>query len=406
MNKRTLLITNGRAVLPDRVLDNAAIYMADGVIQQVGKGAGFTARAADTVIDADGGYILPGLVDLHSDAIEKELEPRPGAYFTTALAFSELEKKLAGHGITTMFHSFSLAGAEYGVRNDDGAATAIRQIAAIAGNRSLIRNRIHLRFEITNYQCLDIIMSLLADRMVNLLSFMDHTPGQGQYPTLEDYRYYMEKTYHLPGSAIEDNIAMKEDGRAKSQECVEKLGAVAREAGIPIASHDDDSPGRVAYYKGLGATINEFPINLETARAAHYGGNYVCVGAPNIVRGGSSGKGMRAVEAIAAESARVICSDYYPPAMLQSVFMLASGMLSLPEAARLATLEPARAVGLDRLGSLEEGRWGDAVVVNMRGDVPVITRTVVSGLQVYGVDYRTPITEGLQSENCRFCHQC
>lgn len=406
MKKRTLLITNGRVVLPDCVLEAAGIYMEDGIIQQVGKSANFTAQRADTVIDADGGYILPGLVDLHSDAIEKELEPRPGAFFDISLAFSELEKKLAGQGITTMFHSFSFAGAEYGVRNDAEAAAAIRRIKAMAGSRSLIRNRIHLRFEITNYQCLDIAVSLLADRMVNLLSFMDHTPGQGQYPTLEDYRRYMEKTYHLPYSAIEDNVAMKEEGRAMAHGCVEKLGSAAGEAGIPIASHDDDSPGRVSYYRGLGATINEFPIDLKTARAAHRSGNYVCVGAPNIVRGGSTGRGMRAADAIAAGSARVICSDYYPPAMLQSVFMLAGSMLSLPEAVRLATLEPARALGLDRLGSLEEGNWGDAVVVNTQGNVPVVTRTVVGGMQVYGVDYRTSITEGLQSENCRLCHQC
>ncbi|WP_449241531.1 alpha-D-ribose 1-methylphosphonate 5-triphosphate diphosphatase [Desulfoscipio gibsoniae] len=407
MKKTTLLITNGRVVLPDRVLDAAEIYMEEGIIQQVGKRTNINdARTADTVIDADGGYILPGLVDLHSDAIEKELEPRPGTFFDIAPAFSELEKKLAGQGITTMFHSFSFAGAEYGVRNDAEAAAAIRQIAAMVGYRSLIRNRIHLRFEITNYRCLDIVMSLLADRLVHLLSFMDHTPGQGQYPTLEDYRRYMEKTYHLPYSAIEDNIALKEKGRAMAHGCVEKLGSAAGKASIPIASHDDDSPGRVAYYRGLGAAINEFPINLETARAAHRSGNYVCVGAPNIVRGGSTGRGMRAADAIEAGLAGVICSDYYPPAMLQSVFVLADSMLSLPEAARLVTLEPARAVGLDRLGSLEEGKWGDAVVVNMRGDVPVVTRTVVGGVQVYGVNYRRSITEGLQSENCRFCHQC
>jgi alpha-D-ribose 1-methylphosphonate 5-triphosphate diphosphatase len=386
--KSTLLITNGRVVLPDRVIDAAEIYMEDGIINQVGKSINHTGRAADTMIDADGGYILPGLVDLHSDAIEKELEPRPGAFFKTELAFSELEKKLAGQGITTMYHSFSFAGAEYGVRNDTSAAGAIRQMAAMAGRRSLIRNRIHLRFEITNYQCLDIIMSLLADNMVNLLSFMDHTPGQGQYPTMEDYRCYMEKTYHLPFSAIENNVAVKEEGRARSHKCIEKLGTAAGAAGIPIASHDDDSPDRVAFYRGQGATINEFPINLKTAWAAHRSGNYVCVGAPNIVRGGSTGKSMRATDAIAAGSARVICSDYYPPAMLQSVFLLANNMLSLPEAVRLATLEPARAVGLDRLGSLEEGKWGDAVVVNVQGNVPVVTRAVVGGVQVYGVDYR------------------
>lgn len=395
--KNSLLITNGKVVLPDRVLPSGEVYIEGGIIRHTGKTGDYRGRAADKTLNAEGAYVLPGFVDLHSDAIEKELEPRPGAYFTTDLAYSELEKKLAGQGITTMYHSFSFAGAEWGVRNDSNAANIIRKIVSTARRRSLIRNKVHLRFEITNYSGLEIVRPLLQDKIVDLLSFMDHTPGQGQYPTLEDYRQYMEKTYHLPLSEIENNVSAKEKGRSRAAKTIDTLRAEARSAGIPMASHDDDSPERVSYYRRLGVTINEFPINLDTAKAAFHCGNHVCVGSPNIVRGGSTGKGMQAMEAVASGVVNIICSDYYPPSMLQAVFKMAGVTMSLPEAVRMASLEPARAVGLDNLGSLEEGKWGDAIIVNDQ-DIPVVTHTVVAGIQVYGVNYRFYEYLGQQNE--------
>ncbi|OAT85473.1 alpha-D-ribose 1-methylphosphonate 5-triphosphate diphosphatase [Desulfotomaculum copahuensis] len=395
---RTLLITNGRLVLPDRVLSGGEIRIENGIISRVGKQGQHRGKPPESLLDAEGGYVLPGLIDLHCDAIEKELEPRPEAFFDPVLAFSELEKKLAGQGITTMYHSFSFAGAEWGVRNDARAAAAIRQLADLTGYRSLIRNRVHLRFEITNRTGVDTAVSLLQENLVHLLSFMDHTPGQGQYPTLEDYRRYMEKTYHLPFDAVETIIAGKERGRLKADESIGMLSAAARTAGIPLASHDDDSMERVTLYRRYGATISEFPVNPAAARAASRYGNHVCVGAPNIVRGGSTGKGMPAVDAVAAGDARIICSDYYPPAMLQAVFKLAEAVMSLPEAVRLATLEPARAAGLQHLGSLAEGRRGDVIVVNTRGRVPVVTHTVVGGVLVYSINYRHSKIDNLTPE--------
>lgn len=344
--------------------------------------------AADVWIDAAGGYILPGLVDLHSDAIEKEIEPRPGAFFRPLLAFSELEKKTAGQGITTMFHSFSFAGAEWGVRQDATAAAIIRSMVAAARQRALIRNKIHLRFEITNYRGLPEVLRLVEERGVDLVSFMDHTPGQGQYPTVEDYRRYMEKTYHMPFSDVEKIIAAKREGGARAEQTIGVLRDAAQRAGIPLAAHDDDSAARVAYFCRHGVTLHEFPVNLDAAQAACRAGHLVAVGAPNVVRDCSTGKGMRAREAITAGVAHILCSDYYPPSLLQAVFKLAHEAMSLPAAVNMASLAPARAAGLPRLGSLAPGQCGDAIVVNMRGTVPVVTHTVVGGIQVYGINYR------------------
>lgn len=392
--KQSLLITNGQIVLPDRILSPGEVLIEDGIIQFAGHQHSHRGRIANRVQDAEGCFVLPGLIDLHSDAIEKELEPRPGAFFAAEVAFTELEKKLAGTGITTMYHSFSFAGAEWGVRNDEAAAASIRKIVAMASQRWLIRNRIHLRFEITDSPGVEIVRSLVDDGMIDLLSFMDHTPGQGQYPTLEDYRRYMEKTYHVPFSAIEANIAAKERGRAKAPGNIALLSAAARRAGVLLASHDDDHPEGLVAYRSHGVTIHEFPVNLATAEAARRLGSLVCVGAPNIVRDGSSGKGMSAMHAIAAGAANIICSDYYPPAILQAVFKLSREHLTLAEAVRMASLEPAWAVGLSLLGSLEEGKVGDAIIVSLRGGVPVVTNTMVAGMQVYGISYCDQVKDG------------
>jgi len=387
MNQR-VLITTGQIVLPDRIIPHGQVLLDNGRVDRISRRNECRGTELEHEIDAAGGYILPGFIDIHSDAIEKEIEPRPGAFFDPDLAFMELEKKLAGQGITTMFHSFSFSGAEWGIREDSNAAGIIRRILNTASRRTIIRNKIHARFEITNYSGLEIVKELLEYKMVDLLSFMDHTPGQGQYPTVDDYRRYMEKTYHLPFTRIEELLAEKEKGRSRCEETIETLSRAALANEIPLASHDDDSPDKVTLYKRRGVTINEFPVNLEAAHQARCLGNDVCVGAPNIVRGGSSGKAMRAMDAIVSGNANTICSDYYPPSMLHAVFKIAQDTMSLSEAVNMVSLAPAQATGLINLGSLEEGNWGDVIIVNTNHGLPIVTHTIVNGIPVYGVNYR------------------
>jgi alpha-D-ribose 1-methylphosphonate 5-triphosphate diphosphatase len=395
--KEKLLITNGQLVLPDRILPCGHLLTQNGIIERVSKHSDIRGIENARIIDAQGGYVLPGFIDIHSDAIEKEIEPRPGAFIEPTLAFTELEKKLAGQGITTMYHSFSFAGAESGLREDNNAAWIIRRIVATSRARSVIRNKIHARFEITDYLGVEILENLIEDRMIDLLSFMDHTPGQGQYQTFDDYRNYMAKTYHLPDDRIEMLLEGKELGRSKSGQSIAALREKALSAKVPMASHDDDSPDKVAFYQGNQVTIHEFPVNIETARAASGQGHYVCVGAPNIIRGGSSGKAMRAMDAITDGCADIICSDYYPGSLLHSVFEMTSKM-TLPEAARMVTLHPALATGQTGLGSLEEGKWADVVVVNFKGGIPVVTHTIVNGFVVYELYYREPEQEQESNE--------
>ncbi|MDQ0204644.1 alpha-D-ribose 1-methylphosphonate 5-triphosphate diphosphatase [Pectinatus haikarae] len=296
---------------------------------------------------------------------------------------------MAGQGITTIYHSFSFANAVNGVRNDKTASEFISRIKALTARYSLIRNKIHLRFEITNFKALALIKNLIDAEVVDLLSFMNHTPGQGQYPTIESYRRYAEKTYNLQDSGdIEQIIKRRQMGQLKADECVEAISIIARQAELPLASHDDDTAEKIMYYCNKGVRLSEFPINLETAAAAKQNGMFVSVGAPNIVRGGSTGHGIRAIDAVSSRNADILCSDYYPAAMLHAVFSLAEQGLSLPEAVVMATYSPAKALNLHQLGSLEEGKIGDVIIVKKHDNIPVVTSTVVDGILVYDMNYR------------------
>jgi len=267
------------------------VVIEKGIIREIGRSSEPRSLADEEVIDAEGGYILPGFVDMHCDAVEKEMEPRPGAFFEMDMMLPELEKKIVGHGITTMYHSFSFAGAEYGMREDGTAGSCVRRIVAMKRNGSLIRNKVHLRFEITNYHAVSLIQSLLSENMVDLLSFMDHTPGQGQYPTVEDYRNYLAKTYHATFDKVQEILSIKEQGRLHAAASVESLCRTAFLAGVPMASHDDDDARRVSEFADMGVRIHEFPIRIDVARAAREKEIQYVSARPTSYGGKSTGKG-------------------------------------------------------------------------------------------------------------------
>jgi len=374
-----LLITNVRVVLPYRVLEPGYVYVEEGCIGEVGEGV-TSGGSSLPELDGAGAYILPGLVDIHSDAVEKEIQPRPNVIFPVGPACSELERKLAANGITTIFHSISFSAGE-GVRSNDLAATIARYISGQACQCHLVRNQVHLRYEISNTAALELMEELIAEGVANLFSFMDHTPGQGQYGSVEQYKKYVKKTYWLNEEECDTLVAQKIRERQEMDPArLRSLAATAQAHGVPLASHDDDTPDKVEEMYRLGATIAEFPVNLATARYARLLGMHVCVGAPNILRGVSHENNLKAREALDNGAADILCSDYYPPALLQAVFCLAADGYSLPAAVRLATLNPAQATGLaGELGSVEEGKKADLILVRLIGGHPVVMGTVTGG---------------------------
>lgn len=376
-------VTNARVVLRDQTIDDAAVLFEDGVVVAVSP-----ERAdADEVISLDGGWLLPGLVDLHCDALEKEIEPRPGVLFPVSFAISNADKRNAAAGVTTVYHAISFADDELGVRNVNTAAAIARSVATLRP-MLLVDNRVHARYEITDPAGMPVLESLLAQREVDLLSFMDHSPGQGQFKTVAAYVDYVVRTYaRLPVEA-ERMAREKIEGREAARERAARLAAIARACGTRIVSHDDDSPERVAAMLALGASVSEFPTTLEAAMAARESGMATVFGAPNILRGGSQSGSMRALQAVEHDVASALCGDYSPGATLAAVFRLPDvSHLTLAQAVQLGSCSAARAVGLDDRGAIQPGLRADLIGVRRVSGSPQVTHAWCAGRLTYRASY-------------------
>lgn len=381
-----LWIQNGRAVLPGGV-EQADILVEDGRIAGIGGAApGGNVRT----IDAEGAYVLPGLVDIHCDAIEKEVEPRPGTLFPMEMAFLQFERKLAGHGITTMYHSLSL-GVGLSLRGEHLVSEMIGTIRRLREARSMIRHRVHLRYEVSHLTGFPLAERLIREGQIDYLSLMDHAPDQGQYRRPGAFQRYVMKNQGVDAEECERIVEELQARRALIDwGKLHQLTGLARQHGIAVASHDDDTPEQVDRSMAFGASISEFPLNLETAEYASGRGMKICLGAPNIVRGGSHDKNLTAMDAVRAGAADIVCSDYHPASLLHSLFGMHADGIPLHEAVRMASLEPATALGkAARIGSIEPGKLADLLVVRTIGGVPVVTDTIVEGTVVSQTrDYR------------------
>lgn len=373
--KRTLL-THARVVFPNEVRDNVSILVEGDTITAIDPAS----CAGATEVNLAGRTLMPGMIDLHCDAMEKEVEPRPGVHFPLEFACAQADKRNAAAGITTVFHALSFANHELGVRNNTFAADIARAIGDWQ-THALIDNRVHVRYEVTDETAPAVLSVLLKDGHAHLMSFMDHSPGQGQFRDVEAYRAYLANTYKTDAAQIDDILVRKAEAAQGAMHRMEQLAQLARDCGVSIASHDDDSPQKVATVKALGAVVSEFPVNLETAQAARAQGLATLFGAPNILRGKSQSGNMRALDAVLAGVADCLCGDYSPAALLPSVLKLPDlAGIGLHEAIALVTCNPARAAGLHDRGSIAVGRRADLVAVQTLGGLPQAERVWSSGV--------------------------
>ena len=302
-------------------------------------------------------------------------------HFAIQVALAEADWRLASSGITTEFHAVSLDDNEFGVRSDSFAYD-LYQALVVTREEMLVRHKIHARLELTSHRGSEAVAQLIEQRACDMISLMDHCPGQGQYRTEQAFREYAERVTGKSLKEIDTLLEMKRSQAAGIPLRIESITQLARSAGLAIATHDDDTAAKVQQWPKFGVTVSEFPTTLEAARQAHELGLAVCMGAPNILRGKSSGGNLSAMEAIRVGVVDVLCSDHYPSAMLNAVFMLArQEVLRLPQAVRLVTLNPAQAVGLGQeYGSLEVGKVADMILVRLSWQgVPAVQRLFVQG---------------------------
>jgi alpha-D-ribose 1-methylphosphonate 5-triphosphate diphosphatase len=375
-----LHIVNANIVSTDEVIGSACLAVEDGYITSINS----SSTAKGTVIDANGAYLMPGMIDIHSDQVEHSVEPRPGSIIDIPYAVQEQEKQLVNHGITTMYQSLSMwRGAGRAARSDEVRGQLINEIVRPEKSTRLIHQMLHIRFDITNLEAVDRLIDMLDHGTISLLSFMDHTPGQGQYRDLE----VMARTMKQNNPSLTDEEVLEAIERRMQQEKVshERLSEVAvraRSHDISIASHDDDTEEKVDFVRNtLKASISEFPVELSVARYARKLGMATLGGAPNVLMGRSHSGNLSATEGVLDGAISMLCSDYYPPAMLLAVFKLHKDHgIPLPEAVKLTTLAPAEAVGIgDRTGSIEEGKVADILLVDDSNEYPRVIQVFTDG---------------------------
>lgn len=357
MNK--LYLTGARVVLRDKVLEDATVLIEDSIIAAICPESGSGAQT----INLRGQTLIPGMIDLHCDALEKEVEPRPNVHFPLDFACAQADKRNAAAGVTTVFHALSFANEELGVRNNTFAASVARAVHSW-NPHGLIDNRVHCRYEVTDPTAPGILLEMMESDEMHLLSVMDHSPGQGQFKDIAAYRDFLARTYKKSKTELD---ALMQNKLVQAEGAVERIRlliAAAKAKGIRIASHDDDTPEKVETLHTLGVGISEFPINLKSARAARERGMSTVFGAPNIMRGKSQSGAVRALEAVMAGEADCLCADYHPAALIVAVFCLPElAGISLADSVRMVSANPASAAGLTDRGEIAVGKRADLVSV-------------------------------------------
>jgi alpha-D-ribose 1-methylphosphonate 5-triphosphate diphosphatase len=367
----SISLIGGRALLPGQGIVPADIHTSNTVIADL-RGEGRRFDASDLLV-------LPGIVDLHGDAFERQVQPRPGVDFPMDLAVAETEAQLLANGITTAFHGVTLSW-EPGLRSAR-AWTALLAALAAHRPRQFCDMRVHLRWEAFNLDALGLALGAIAEGQVHLLAFNDHTPS-----------ILRKMADPVTGAKYSDRAGMSLDEfrtlaagigarAAEVPAAVERIAAAARAAQIPMASHDDVSAESRAAFRAEGARISDFPMNEPTARAATEAGDWVVMGSPNVVRGGSHMGWASAARMVEAGLCQILTSDYFYPALLRAAFILGEGG-RLAQRWGLISANPAAAAGLHDRGRIEPGSRADLVVV-AEAPAPHVVATIASGRIAY-----------------------
>ncbi|WP_308164196.1 alpha-D-ribose 1-methylphosphonate 5-triphosphate diphosphatase [Nonomuraea sediminis] len=374
------MYAHAMAVLPDRVVEDALVAVEDGLITHVGEAAGAVPAGA---VDLRGALLLPGVVDTHSDGLENERRPRPGAEFDTAFAVASFEGRVRAAGVTTVFHGVAFESHNRKGRTVDRAReldTAIRE-RGLSGH-ALVDHRVLYRLDARDPDGLAALEECL-EAPGSLVSFEDHTPGQGQYRDTAYYRRWLEGTEGLSAEEAQvrtENLVTERDTRRwHRQVALARLASWAAEGRARLLAHDPVTADEIDVAAANGVSVAEFPTTVEAARAARSRGLRIVAGAPNVLRGGSHSGNVAAAELVSLGLVDGLSSDYLPSTPLAAVLLLASqGVVSLPAAISLVTLGPAAVAGLTDRGALVPGLRADLAVATVDRGWPTVRHTITA----------------------------
>ena len=365
-----LCLANARLVLADQVL-TGVLTIEDGVITGITEGD----HIPDGSVDCAQDFVLPGLVELHTDNVERHIEPRPEVDWPHLPALMAHDAELASTGITTVFDAMRVGSIHSGKGRyiDYARKLADELLTARAAGMFKISHFLHLRAEICSETLLEELAAFGTEDRVGIVSLMDHTPGQRQFRDLNALKTYVAKKRGMNDAEfaahVQNLLNLQERFGAKHE-----TGAVAEanRLGAVLASHDDTTAEHVATSARNGVGFAEFPTTREAAEACRDHGIAVMMGAPNLIRGGSHSGNVAAEELAKADILDIVSSDYVPSALLLSAFRLGQIWNDLPRAISTVTQNPAKAAGLDDRGLLEIGLRGDVIRVNLTDKTPML----------------------------------
>lgn len=371
------ILTNANVVSAQGVF-LGTVVLRDGLISEVDDRVSHLPQAQNL----NGDYLLPGLVELHTDNLEKHLSPRPGVDWPSASAVMSHDAQIIAAGITTVFDALSIGDVNpKGKRMQQlpGMVEAIAQ--ANAANMTRAEHRLHLRCEVCHPDTLSVFRDLVEQPLVQLVSTMDHSPGQRQFALESKYREYYMGKYHLSSEQMDAFIVEQvANSKTYSDRYRRAIVDICLERGLSVASHDDATLAHVEESAAYGMTIAEFPTTLEAAQGCRRLGMSVLMGAPNIVRGGSHSGNIAAARLAEEGLLDILSSDYYPASLLQAAFTLGAQLgaaggstgAGLARAVSTVSLAPARSAGLLDRGEIRVGLRADLIHARAVGTLPII----------------------------------
>lgn len=374
------IFTNARVVTTDEEFIGSVV-MRDGLISDISTGNSQLRQAQDL----SGDYLMPGFIELHTDNLEKHMNPRPGVDWPSSSAVIAHDAQIVAAGITTVFDALSIG--DISPKGDRLRQLPLMLKAVSDAERqgqTRAEHRLHLRCEISHEHTLDTFHKHVDNPLVQLVSLMDHSPGQRQFGKLEKYREYYQGKYHFSDDEMTAFMAQHQEN-ARKYSHAQRLTIVetCKEKGLAMASHDDATAEHARESAELGMSIAEFPTTLVAAELSHELGMKVLMGAPNIVRGGSHSGNIAAQELAQHDVLDILSSDYYPSSLLQAVNLLNEAGHSMPQAVAKVSLAPARAAALNDRGEIRPGLRADLVRVYPAGDQLMVRHVWRNGVRVF-----------------------
>jgi len=376
-------IENAQIVLADEII-NGSMLVEQGRIADLTEAA--RASSVTGTDDWQGDYLLPGMVELHTDNLEKHLMPRPKVVWPTLPAILAHDVQIAASGVTTVLDAISVGDIDSdSLRND--SLESCTQGLRMAADSGILRadHFLHMRLELAEEGLLDMFAPYLHDERLKLVSLMDHTPGQRQWTDLTHYRVYVSGKRGWSEEKVDsmlERLLLRQVAYAASNRRAIVASCRELDVPVPLATHDDTTVEHVAEGVDDGVTISEFPTTVAAARAAREQGLGIIMGAPNMVRGGSHSGNVSAAELARLDLLDVLSSDYVPASLLHAAFLLQNEGFGLPKAVATVTRNPARMIGLHDRGEIAVGLRADYMRVRVVSGIPVVMGVWKAGSRI------------------------